>query len=119
MNCQIRAEWSEEMGKLLNFIGRIALAVLIVLLIGYGWAFLEIKILLKSNPELFGLVFYHQADSTMAASFSEDDIVIVQKNSNYITGDRIMYMTEDNSYYIRTVHKIEANSVILSCDSCR
>ena len=107
------------MNRLLNAIGRIAMTLLIMLLIGYGWAFLELKILLRNNPELFGLVFYQQADSSMISTFSEDDIVIVQKNSPYASGDRIMYVTDDNEYYIRTVTTVNGNTVTLACDNCR
>lgn len=107
------------MNKLLNIIGRIALTILIILLIGYGWAFLEIKILLRSNPELFGLVFYQQSDSAMISSFSEDDIVIVQKDSKYTAGDKILYMTEENTFYVRNVTAITSDVVSLSCDNCK
>lgn len=107
------------MNRLLNGIGRIAITLLIMLLIGYGWAFIELKILLKNNPELFGLVFYQQADSSMISIFSEDDIVIVQKGSSYASGDRIMYVTEDNEYYIRTVFSVNDNMVTLACDNCK
>lgn len=107
------------MNKLLNAIGRVALTLLIMLLIGYGWAFLEMKILLRSNPELFGLVFYQQTDSAMVTSFSEDDIVIVQKNADYTVGDKVMYMTEENDYYVRNVTGINSNAITISCDNCK
>ena len=107
------------MNKLLNFVGRVVLTILIIFLIGYGWAFFEVKILLRSNPELFGLVFYQQADSTMITSFSEDDIVIVKKESDYASGDRIMYMNEDGDYLIRTVTSMSDNSLTVSCDNCK
>ena len=106
------------MNKLLYFIGRLALSILIILLIGYGWAFFEIKILLRGNPELFGLVFYQQADNTMISSFLEDDIVIVKKDADYSNGDKIMYMNDDNKYFIRTVSGITESTVSISCDDC-
>ena len=107
------------MNKAFNFIGRIVLTILTVLLIGYGWAFLEIKILLRPYPELFGLVFYHQGDSTMISSFAEDDIVVVKKDAEYTAGDKIMYMTEDSEYFIRNVTNTSAERVALSCDNCK
>ena len=107
------------MNRLLNGIGRVAITLLVMLLIGYGWAFIELKILLKNNPELFGLVFYQQADSSMISTFSEDDIVIVQKGSSYVSGDKIMYVNENNEYYVRTVSTINGNIVTLACDNCK
>lgn len=107
------------MNKIFNFFGRVALTILTILLIGYGWAFFEIKILLKSNPELFGFIFYQQTDSTMISTFSEDDVVVIKKDANYQIGDKIMYMTEDNDYYIRNVTNVSDERVNLSCDNCK
>ena len=107
------------MNKIFGVVGRVVLTILVIFLIGYGWAFLEMKILLRNNPELFGLVFYQQSDNTMISSFSEDDIVIVMKDSEYTTGDRIMYMTENNEYHIRTVSALSGNSIKISCDDCK
>ena len=107
------------MNKVFNFVGKTVLTVLIILLIVYGWVFFEVKILLKNNPEFLGFIFYQQADSSMITTFSEDDIVIVQRDAEYMIGDKIMYMAEDNTHYIRTVTGISSNVVTLGCDNCK
>ena len=53
------------MKKSLNFIGNFILTLLIILLIIYGWAYFEMKILLKPYPEFFGFVFFIQEDNKM------------------------------------------------------
>ena len=59
------------MGRFVHAIGNVFLTILIMLLIVYGWAFIEVKLLLKSQPELFGYVFYIQEDESMAPNQEE------------------------------------------------
>lgn len=105
------------MRRLLNGLGNVLLTVLIMLLIGYGWAFFELKIMLKDNPELMGYVFYQQTDNSMEPDFSKDDIVITKIDEKYEVGDKVLMMSEDNKYVVRTVSSIGAN-VSTSCTKC-
>ena len=95
------------MNKFVNAIGKSVLTVLIVLLIGYGWAFFEMKILLKSNPELFGYVFYQYTSDDMTPTVNRDDVAIVKKADTFDVGDIIMYLSSDSKYMIRTVSSVE------------
>ena len=107
------------MNKFVNALGKSFLTVLIILLIGYGWAFFEMKILLKSNPELFGYVFYQYTEDDMMPTLNKDDVAIVQKTSEFSDGDMIMFLnSNDDEYMIRTVVGSETNAAYVTCDMC-
>ena len=106
------------MQKFLNAVGKSVLTVLVILLIGYGWAFFEMKIMLKSNPELFGYVFYQQPDEEMIPDFNEDDVIIVKKNGEYTAGDRVMYLDENSKTLVRTVDHTDTTSTAVKCATC-
>ena len=105
------------MKRMLNIVGNVLLTILVMLLIGYGWAFFEIKIMLKSNPELFGYVFYQQKDDDMATDFNKDDIVIIKKNESYNPGDRVLYLI-DGEYRVHTVVSVDNVSTVTKCNTC-
>ena len=106
------------MKKILNILGNILLTILVILLIGYGWAFVEMKIMLKSNPEMFGYVFFQQKSDDMMTDFYPGDIVIVKKNAEYNPGDRILYLDEDSEYNIQTVVSVDSVSTTTKCNTC-
>lgn len=106
------------MKKFLNTLGNILLTLLVMLLIVYGWAFFEIKIMLKSNPEIFGYVFWQENSDDMETDFSIDDIIVVKKNDNYNIGDRIMYLREDGEYIVHYVVAKDTVSTTTKCNTC-
>lgn len=105
------------MNKFLYALGRATLTFLVILLIGYGWAFFELKIMLKDNPEFMNYVFYQQPDFTMAPGFDMDDIVVIAKGDDFGVGDKVLYLNENDEYKIRTVTDVGAK-VTTKCDNC-
>lgn len=102
------------MKRFLHAIGNVFLTILTLLLIGYGWAFIEIKLLLKSQPDLFGYAFYIQQDEDMITEFTENDVIVVKKGDSYKAGDAILYFdSNDSKYKMRYVVNVNANSTIV------
>lgn len=100
------------MGKLVHALGNILLTILVMILVIYGWIFLELKILLKSQPELFGYVFYLQPTSDMMPDIAEKDVVIVKKNDTFKTGDAILYFDgNDSKYKLHYVASVDNGSI--------
>jgi len=108
----------KRMGRFLDAMGKSILTVLVLLLIGYGWAFFEMKIMLKNNPELFGYIFYQQNTDDMIPDFIKDDIVVIKKNASYNPGDIVLYLTEDGDYRVETVTYHDAISTSVKCAAC-
>lgn len=107
------------MGKFLHALGNAFLTVLMILLIVYGWAFIEIKLLLKSQPELFGFAFYQQNDSSMAPEFETTDVIVVKKGESFGIGDIILYFDSlDSHYKAQYVVSTDSNSTITKCATC-
>ncbi len=107
------------MGRFVHAIGNVFLTILIMLLIVYGWAFIEVKLLLKSQPELFGYVFYIQEDESMAPNFESTDVILVKKNEKYQTGDIILYFDSlDSKYKAQAIVAIDNNSITTKCSMC-
>lgn len=106
------------MKRILNVLGNVLLTILVILLIGYGWAFFEIKIMMKSNPELFGYVFYQQNTDDMATDFNIDDVIIIKKDEKYNIGDRIFYSLGRNEYKVSTVVHKDSLSTVTKCNTC-
>jgi len=102
------------MKNFLHAVGNVFLTILTLLLIGYGWAFVEIKLLLKSQPDLFGYAFYIQQDEDMITEFTENDVIVVKKGDSYKKGDAILYFdSNDSKYKMRYVVSVNANSTIV------
>ena len=106
------------MKKLVNGIGNALITVLVMLLIAYGWAFFEIKILLKDNPELFGYTFVLVKDNLMITDFYENDIAIVKRNESYSPGDKVLVLSDKDGYILRTVVNVDNISTITKCNTC-
>lgn len=99
--------------------GNAFLTVLMILLIGYGWAFVEIKLLLKPQPELFGYVFYQQAEPDMIPEFETSDVIVVKKNAPFQSGDIILYFdSKDSKYKAHYVVSANQNEIITKCATC-
>ena len=107
------------MRKFLHGIGNAFLTVVMLILIVYGWMFIEIKLLLKSYPELFGYVFYLQEDGDMSPQFDAQDVILVKKGADYQAGDIIMYLdVNDSKYKVRNVVVHEVNNTVTRCSIC-
>lgn len=107
------------MGKVVYYLGNSLLALLVVLLVVYGWAFLEVKLLLKSQPELFGYAFFRQDDGSLSPTFESSDIIIVQKDAPYAEGDIILYFDgEDSQYKAQRIVQISSDMITTKCESC-
>lgn len=77
------------------------------------------KLLLKSQPELFGYAFYMQGDETMIPEFSENDVVVVKKDVEYIIGDYVLYLDGNESVYkIQNVVSITPDTITTRCLNC-
>lgn len=95
------------------------MTIVVILLVVYGWMFVEVKLLLKSYPELFGYVFYLQETPDMTPQFEEQDVILIKKNAEYTTGDIVMYFdSKDSLYKVHNVVGIDGNSVITRCAAC-
>jgi len=105
------------MKRFINAVGNAILTVLVMLLVGYGIAFVQIKLMLKSNVELFGYIFYIQPDSKMEDRFSKNDVILIKKDANFEVGDMIFY-TENAKYYVRTVENTNDLVTTVRCESC-
>ena len=106
------------MQRLVNGIGNALITVLVMLLLAYGWAFFEIKILLKDNPELFGYTFVLVKDNLMITDFYENDIAIVKRNESYNPGDKVLILSDNDGYILRTVVNVDNISTITKCNTC-
>ncbi len=101
------------MKRFVRSLGNVLLTLLVIILIVYGWVFVEIKLMLRSYPEFFGHIFYLQAQTDMSPEFEGNDVVIVKKNQPYNTGDIIMYFdSKDSKYKIHYVVSQDADSVV-------
>lgn len=107
------------MKKLLHSMGNAFLTILVILLIVYGWAFIEIKLLLKPQPELFGYVFYQQQEPDMVPEFEPSDVIVVKKNAEFKSGDIILYFDSNDSLYkAHYVVSNDANGIVTKCATC-
>lgn len=107
------------MRKFLHGIGNAFLTIVVLILIVYGWMFVEVKLLLKSYPELFGYVFYLQKDVDMSPQFEMQDVILVKKDVEYNVGDIIMYFDViDSKYKIHNVVAKDASETITRCANC-
>ena len=106
------------MRRILNNLGNIILTILIILLIGYGFAFFELKIMLKKYPEVFGHAFILVKDNKMVSKFYKDDIVIVKKNADYQEGEVVLVLTNKNGYMLSTVVGKDSFSTTTRCETC-
>lgn len=106
------------MKRFLYTFGNVLLTILVMLLIVYGWAFVELKIMLKSNPEIFGYVFYQQKTDNMKDDFNVDDIVIIKKNDTFQAGDIVMFLTEEAEYKVEKVVRTDNLSTTTKCNTC-
>lgn len=114
-----RATWGDQMKRFLHALGNAFLTIVVLLLIAYGWVFVEIKLLLKSYPELFGYVFYLQETGDMTSQFEEQDIVLVKRDADYQIGDIIMYFdSADSKYKAHYVVSKDTNSTTTKCITC-
>lgn len=100
-------------------LGNVFLTVLVMLLIVYGWAFLELKILLKGQPEIFGFAFYMQETDDMSPQFESKDVIIVKKDDQYKAGDIILYFDGvDSKYKVHQVVAMTEDTVTTKCSKC-
>ncbi len=107
------------MKKLLHTLGNIFLTILVIILIVYGWAFIEMKLLLKSQPELFGFVFYQQQEPDMTPEFEPTDVIIVKKDADFKEGDIILYFdSKDSKYKAHYVVSTDALETVTRCATC-
>ncbi len=107
------------MKSLLRALGNVFLTVLVMLLIVYGWAFLELKILLKGQPEIFGFVFYMQESDDMAPQFESKDVIVIKKGDQYKAGDIVLYFDgKDSTYKVHQVVSLSGDSVTTKCAKC-
>lgn len=99
--------------------GNSFLTIMVILLVVYGWAFIEMKLMLKSQPEMFGYVFYMQKENDMSPTFENNDVVIVKKDSEYNEKDNILYFDGVDSHYkIHEVASINGEDIITKCIEC-
>jgi len=109
------------MKRFIQALGSSVLTILVILLIIYGWAFFEMKIMLKPYPELFGKIFYQQKDNSMSPIFEKDDIIIFKKGSEYRYDDAIMYITyneNESEYKVEKVVSKGNKYTITKCETC-
>lgn len=104
--------------RLFNDIGNVILTILVLLLIGYGFAFFELKIMLKDHPELFGHTFVLIHDNKMVSDFYKDDIAIVKKDAEYNIGDRVLILSSKKGYVLSTVIASDSVSTTTQCNTC-
>lgn len=108
------------MKGLLHSMGNAFLTILVIILVVYGWAFIEMKLLLKPQPELFGYVFYQQTEPDMSPEFELSDVIIVKKDANFQSGDIILYFdSKDSLYKAHYVVSTDGNTVVTKCASCK
>lgn len=97
--------------------GNALLTILVLLLIGYGWAFIELKIMLKSQPELFGYVFYQVKDDEMVPDFNIDDIVIIKRDAPVNVGDKV-FLLDGSKYKLTNVVYMGSDTITTKCTMC-
>lgn len=100
------------MRRFLHALGCAFLTILVMILIVYGWVFIEVKLRLKSQPELFGYSFFLQHSDDMMPDISMNDVVIIEKGSNYKVGDVILYFdSKDSTYKLHYVASSDSSNV--------
>lgn len=99
------------MGRFVHSIGNALLTVLVMILIVYGWVFVEMKLLLKPQPELFGYSFFlHQSDDMMP-DINMNDVVIIKNNETFKSGDAVLYFDgKDSKYKLHYAVNIDSES---------
>jgi len=107
------------MRKFLHGIGNAFLTIVVLILIVYGWMFIEVKLLLKSYPEFFGYVFYLQEEADMVPQFEVQDVILVKKDEDYQAGDMVLYFdSKDSKYKVHNVVSHDASLTITKCAPC-
>lgn len=99
-------------------VGNIFLTLLVMLLIVLGFAFVELKMMLKPNIELFGYVLYLQDKDYMAGDFTQDDVIILTKAESVASGDIILYLDAENNFNISKIIGFNDNKVNTKCNTC-
>ena len=84
------------MRKLLNTLGNILLTILVMLLVFYAIAFVEMKIMLKDNFEIFNYTFVIVKDKSMIKDFQKGDIAIINRDLDYEVGEKVLYINKTN-----------------------
>lgn len=107
------------MKKFLRGVGNAFLTIVSIILIVYGWVFIEIKLLVKSYPELFGYAFFLQEEVDMSPEFEMEDVILIKKDAEYKVGDSIMYFDDKESKYkVHVVADINGDTVTTKCIGC-
>lgn len=107
------------MKSFLRAVGNVFLTILVMLLVVYGWAYIEMKILLKNQPELFGYAFFMQETDDMIPEFDLNDVIVIKKGDDYKVGSYILYFDgEDSHYKVHKVVAIDSDSVTTKCEQC-
>lgn len=107
------------MRRLLYGLGNFLLTILIIVVVCYGWVYVEQKFMAKPYPEIFDYTFYLVKDNTMAPDLVKDDVVIIDKKAKYDVGDSILFRSADDDKY--KVHKIvtyDGSSTTTKCNTC-
>ncbi len=107
------------MRRFLHGIGNAFLTIVMLILIVYGWMFVEIKLMLKSYPELFGYIFYLQEEGDMSPQFEPQDVILVKKGEEYQSGDIVLYFdSKDSKYKIHNVVSKDSTKTVTKCAMC-
>lgn len=106
------------MRRILNTLGNVLLTILVMLLVFYGIAFVEIKIMLKDNFEIFNYTFVIVKDKSMVTDFQKGDIAIVNRNLEYDMGDKVLYINNKDKYVISNVMYKDSISITTRCNTC-
>lgn len=106
------------MRKLLNTLGNILLTILVMLLVFYAIAFVEMKIMLKDNFEIFNYTFVIVKDKSMIKDFQKGDIAIINRDLDYEVGEKVLYINNKNKYEISNVVYKDSVSITTKCNTC-
>lgn len=99
--------------------GNAFLTLVVLILIVYGWIFVEIKLLLRPYPELFGYVFYLQEEADMTPQFEVQDVILVKKDADYRAGDIVLYFDgKDSKFKVHNVVSHDASLTVTKCATC-
>ena len=106
------------MRKTLNTLGNVLLTILVMILVFYGIAFVEMKIMLKKNFEIFNYSFVIVQDKSMIKDFQKGDIAIIDRDMDYDIGEKVLYIDNKGKYVISNVIYKDSVSITTKCNTC-
>ena len=102
--------------KIIEYILDILTVIVLIAIILGIYYIVQVRVLQKSDANLFGYTFFEVATGSMTNTINIGDIVVVKVNETFKENDIIVYK-EENSFITHRVIKIDGQDLITRGDA--